>query len=98
MLYLPDIDEWFETISESAKVSLVQAVENNLPSHVLFFATTLKPFSDLPEYIQDMFTRNNTNIGSPSSGKITINCDHPSVVLVILIVISNIAGREVFVF
>lgn len=78
VLYLPDIDEWFETISDAARIALLQSIENNLPSHVLFLATSFKPFAELHNDIKELFCPNNTGLNSLFSGKSVIECTRPT--------------------
>lgn len=75
-LYLPNIDEWFDTLSESVRMTLLQLIENSIPSHVLFLASTFKPFCELSDDIKELFSTKNTGHWY-LSGKCVIKCERP---------------------
>lgn len=78
VLYLPNIDEWFSILSDTAKITLIQSLEISLPSHAIFLATSNLSNNELSSDIQEIFVSKNSTNRSIISGNLVVDCLLPN--------------------
>ncbi|KAJ3213048.1 ATPase AAA domain-containing protein 2 [Dinochytrium kinnereticum] len=77
VVYIPEVDVWWETLHDSAKTTLVSVLERDPMDPVLLLATCERPFRELPEGLRRLVNGRLGNLGGVEGWKRVIEMNKP---------------------